>query len=83
VVQLAARLHDRKGHRLDRAAQRLTRLVDRLRLLGPANVLARGYSITQNLDSQKVIRSVKDAPSGTRLSTQFFDGSVESTVESP
>jgi exodeoxyribonuclease VII large subunit len=83
VAQLAARLRERKGHRLDRAAQRLTRLVDRLRLLGPANVLARGYSITQNLDSQKVIRSVKDAPSGTRLSTQFFDGSVESTVESP
>jgi exodeoxyribonuclease VII large subunit len=81
VAQLAARLHERKGHRLDRAAQRLTRLVDRLRLLGPANVLARGYSITQNLESKKVIRSVKDAPSGTRLSTQLFDGSVESTAE--
>lgn len=81
VAQLAARLHERKGHRLDRAAQRLTRLVDRLRLLGPANVLARGYSITQNLKSKKVIRSVKDAPSGTRLSTQLFDGSVESTAE--
>ena len=81
VAQLAARLHERKGHRLDRAAQRLTRLVDRLRLLGPANVLARGYSITHNLKSKKVIRSVKDAPSGTRLSTQLFDGSVESTAE--
>ncbi|MDG1833718.1 MAG: exodeoxyribonuclease VII large subunit [Verrucomicrobiota bacterium] len=81
VAQLAARLHERKGHRLDRAAQRLTRLVDRLRLLGPANVLARGYSITQNLKSKKVIRSVKDAPSGTRLSTQLFDGSVESMAE--
>jgi exodeoxyribonuclease VII large subunit len=56
-------------------------LVDRLRLLGPANVLARGYSITQNLKSKKVIRSVKDAPSGTRLSTQLFDGSVESMAE--
>ena len=81
VAQLAARLHERKGHRLDSAAQRLTRLVDRLRLLGPANVLARGYSITQNLKSKKVIRSVKDAPSGTRLSTQLFDGSVESMAE--
>lgn len=81
VAQLAARLHERKGHRLDRAAQCLTRLVDRLRLLGPANVLARGYSITQNLKSKKVIRSVKDAPSGTRLSTQLFDGSVESMAE--
>ena len=81
VAQLAARLHERKGLRLDRAAQCLTRLVDRLRLLGPANVLARGYSITQNLKSKKVIRSVKDAPSGTRLSTQLFDGSVESMAE--
>jgi len=83
VTQLAARLHDRKWHRLDRAAQCLTRLVDRLRLLGPANVLARGYSITMDARTQKVIRSVKQAPGGTRVRTQLRDGSIESTVESP
>ena len=83
VTQLAARLHERKGHRLDRAAQCLTRLVDRLRLLGPANVLARGYSITLDARTQKVIRSVKQAPAGTRVRTQLRDGSIESTVESP
>jgi exodeoxyribonuclease VII large subunit len=83
VAQLAARLRERKGHRLERAAQRLTRLVDRLRLLGPANVLARGYSITLDARTQKVIRSVKQAPTGTRVRTQLRDGSIESTVESP
>ena len=83
VAQLAARLHERKGHRLDHAAQRLTRLVDRLRLLGPANVLARGYSITLDAATQKVVRSVKQAPVGTRVRTQLRDGSIESTVESP
>jgi len=82
VAQLAARLHERKGHRLDRAGQRLTRSVDRLRLLGPANVLARGYSITLNVRTDKVIRSVKEAPTGTRVRTQFRDGSIESIVES-
>jgi len=83
VTQLAARLHERKGHRLDRVGQRLTRSVDRLRLLGPANVLARGYSITLDVRTDKVIRSVKEAPAGTRVRTQFCDGSIESIVESP
>jgi exodeoxyribonuclease VII large subunit len=83
VTQLAARLHERKGHRLDRVSQRLTRSVDRLRLLGPANVLARGYSITLDVRTDKVIRSVKEAPTGTRVRTQFCDGSIESIVESP
>ncbi|MBC8324515.1 MAG: exodeoxyribonuclease VII large subunit [Verrucomicrobia subdivision 3 bacterium] len=80
AAQLAARLRERKGHHLDRAAQRLTRLVDRLRLLGPANVLARGYSITLDVHTQKVIRSVKQAPAGTCVRTQLRDGSIESTV---
>jgi exodeoxyribonuclease VII large subunit len=83
VAQLTSRLRERKGHRLDRAAQRLTRLMDRLRLLGPANVLARGYSITQDAATQKVIRSAKQAPAGTRVRTQLRDGSIESTVELP
>jgi exodeoxyribonuclease VII large subunit len=83
VAQLTSRLRERKGHRLDRAAQRLTRLMDRLRLLGPANVLARGYSITLDAATQKVIRSAKQAPAGTRVRTQLRDGSIESTVELP
>ena len=66
---------------MDRTIQRFIRLVDRLRLLGPANVLARGYSITKDARTQKVIRSVKNAPVGTQMRTQLADGGIESTVD--
>ncbi len=79
--RLAERLHERALHRQERAAHRLMRLVDRLRLLGPANVLARGYSITLDAKSGKALRTVKDATAGTRIRTQLRDGSIDSTVQ--
>jgi len=51
----------------------------KLRLLSPANVLRRGYSITL-----KEGRAVTDASSlqpGDRLVTRFYEGEVTSTVE--
>ncbi len=81
LSHLTAQMRERRVHQMDRTIQRFIRLVDRLRLLGPANVLARGYSITQDARTQKVIRSVKNAPVGTQMRTQLADGGIESTVD--
>jgi exodeoxyribonuclease VII large subunit len=53
----------------------------RLRLLGPEQVLARGYSITQDAATGKIIRRAKDAKSGQNLRTRVKEGEIFSKVE--
>ena len=54
----------------------------RLRLLGPDQVLARGYSITMDAETGKVIRESKAVEKGTRIKTKLKSGEVISTVDS-
>jgi exodeoxyribonuclease VII large subunit len=53
----------------------------RLRLLGPEQVLSRGYSITMDAATGKIIRRAKDAKPGQRLNTRVKEGEIRSTVE--
>jgi exodeoxyribonuclease VII large subunit len=53
----------------------------RLRLLGPEQVLARGYSITMDAASGKVIRHEKDTKRGQNLKTRVKAGEIFSKVE--
>jgi exodeoxyribonuclease VII large subunit len=53
----------------------------RLRLLGPEQVLARGYSITMDAASGKVIRRARDVSSGQHLRTRVKEGEISSRVE--
>jgi exodeoxyribonuclease VII large subunit len=53
----------------------------RLRLLGPEQVLARGYSITMDAATGKVIRRAKDVSSGQHLRTRVKEGEISSRVE--
>jgi exodeoxyribonuclease VII large subunit len=53
----------------------------RLRLLGPGQVLARGYSITMDAATGKIIRRAKDAKRGQSLKTRVRDGEISSNVE--
>jgi exodeoxyribonuclease VII large subunit len=53
----------------------------RLRLLGPEQVLARGYSITLDATTGKIIRRAKDAKSGQNLRTRVKEGEIFSKVE--
>src|ERR1700690_1369535 len=53
----------------------------RLRLLGPEQVLARGYSITMDAAMGKVIRRAKDVNSGQHLRTRVKEGEISSRVE--
>jgi exodeoxyribonuclease VII large subunit len=68
VSRLIAAETDRVGH-----------LSARLATLGPAATLARGYAVVQarpDADPPVVLRSVGDAPSGTRLRIRVADGAV-------
>jgi exodeoxyribonuclease VII large subunit len=53
----------------------------RLRLLGPEQVLSRGYSITMDAASGKIIRRAKDAKRGQNLKTRVKKGEIFSKVE--
>ena len=52
----------------------------RLRLLGPEQVLARGYSITMDAATGTVIRRARDVSSGQHLKTRVKEGEISSRV---
>ena len=54
----------------------------RLRLLGPEQVLARGYSITMDAESGTVLRDAKKVKAGQRLKTRLIRGEILSRMES-
>jgi exodeoxyribonuclease VII large subunit len=55
----------------------------RLRLLGPEQVLARGYSITMDAATGKVLRAAQDVKAGQHLKTRLKTGEVLSKVDQP
>lgn len=61
--------------------ERLAAAEARLRLLAPDAVLARGYSITFDAATGRVLRDAVDAPAGTRLRTRLARGEVGSRAE--
>jgi exodeoxyribonuclease VII large subunit len=81
LVQLTQRLQEHAIHRRENAIQGVARLADRLRLLGPENVLARGYSITQDALTGRVIRSPKGVKRGQSIHTRVVGGGIDSTVD--
>jgi exodeoxyribonuclease VII large subunit len=52
----------------------------RLRLLGPEQVLSRGYSITLDAATGAIIRNARDTGSGQELRTKLRTGEVRSIV---
>lgn len=72
VTRLAATETERIGH-----------LSARLATLGPAATLARGYAVVQTVGptESQVLRSVDDAPAGTRLRVRVADGAVAAVSE--
>jgi exodeoxyribonuclease VII large subunit len=81
MAHLRSNLSGQMGQQLKQRAQRLDRLAERLHLLDPANVLSRGYSITRDSVSGKVIRSAASVKPGQKVTTCLQEGEFESTVE--
>jgi exodeoxyribonuclease VII large subunit len=71
----SAHVHLRDGRNRFEAAEA------RLRLLGPEQVLSRGYSITMDAATGKVLRAAKDVKAGQHLKTRLKAGEVLSKVE--
>jgi exodeoxyribonuclease VII large subunit len=59
----------------------LAAVESRLRLLGPEQVLSRGYSITMDAASGKVLREAAKVKAGQKLKTRLQVGEVLSRVE--
>jgi exodeoxyribonuclease VII large subunit len=76
ITRLVAAESERVGH-----------LGARLATLGPAATLARGYAVVQTVpasgppDAMRVLRSVDEAPAGTRLRVRVSDGAVAAVSE--
>ncbi|MGD0251269.1 MAG: exodeoxyribonuclease VII large subunit [Verrucomicrobiota bacterium] len=82
LVVSRRRLRELAHAGLRNGKNRFETLEARLRLLGPEQVLARGYSITMDAASGKIIRRAKDAKHGQSLKTRLKVGEVLSRVES-
>ena len=74
ITRLVAAETERVGH-----------LAARLATLGPAATLARGYAVVQTVPDSAtpaaVLRSVDDAPAGTRLRVRVADGAIAAVSE--
>ncbi|HON08277.1 MAG TPA: exodeoxyribonuclease VII large subunit [Verrucomicrobiota bacterium] len=53
----------------------------KIELLSPEGILKRGYSITIDSASKKIIKSVKDVKKGQAIKTNVSDGAFDSTVQ--
>ncbi len=88
LVQAYAQQLDDLGDRARRSMQHITTgaksqlgaIAAQLESLSPLGVLARGYSVTQRLDSGTVVRSASDLAPGDLLRTRLEAGEVVSRV---
>jgi exodeoxyribonuclease VII large subunit len=79
--QAEQRLREQARHRLREWRNRVATAEARLRLLGPAQVLARGYSITLDAETGAVVREATALKAGQVLRTRLKTGEVRSRVE--
>jgi exodeoxyribonuclease VII large subunit len=78
---LTQQLTERTVHRLGQWKSELAQAEARLRLLGPEQVLARGYSITMDAATGTILRDAKNVKPGQRLKTRLKTGEVTSVAE--
>jgi exodeoxyribonuclease VII large subunit len=75
------RLREQGRRLLEARRAQLDALAARLRLLGPEQVLARGYSITSDAARGKVLRAADEVKPGQRLRTRLKTGEILSQAE--
>jgi exodeoxyribonuclease VII large subunit len=78
--QAGDRLREQVHHRLREARTQLQTAEGRLRLLGPGQVLARGYSITMDAQTGSILRDPAAVKPGQKLRTRLSKGDVNSAV---
>ena len=75
------RLMESARSRMATARQALAHANSRLRLLAPDNVLARGYSITADAKSGRILRTTADVKPGQSIVTRLQHGKIRSVVK--
>jgi exodeoxyribonuclease VII large subunit len=81
LVQVERSFHEQVRQQVEKRQNGLSVLEARLRLLGPEQVLARGYSITTDAQSGKVLREANAVKASQRLKTRLKAGEVFSRAE--
>jgi exodeoxyribonuclease VII large subunit len=81
LVMNRRRMHELAQVHLRNWQHRSGTTESRLRLLGPEQVLARGYSITMDAATGGVIRRARDVKSGQPLRTRVHEGEISSRAE--
>jgi len=79
--QTVGHMHEQARHRIREFQDHLATLHARLRLLGPEQVLARGYSITLDASTGAVLRKASAIQYGQHLKTRLQTGEILSTAE--
>jgi len=79
--QTHRRLTEQARHQLRERRHELQTLNSRLHLLGPEQVLSRGYSITMDAKSGKVLRDADEVKAGQMLKTRLKVGEISSKAE--
>jgi len=79
--ELERRLLEEARFRLQAWQGRHSNVEARLRLLSPTNVLERGYSITSDQATGKVIRNASQVKPGQKIRTRLKSGEIKSRVE--
>jgi len=81
--QIRARLSGEALAAVRHARQLLDAKLEALAACDPKRVLQRGYSLTRDARTRRVVRSVDQVRDGTRLVTEVTDGEFGSIVEDP
>ena len=81
LAALERRLREEARHSLKQNRQHFLQYEARLRLLSPDNVLARGYSITMDGASGKIVRADNEVRAGQELKTKLKSGEIRSIVK--
>jgi len=66
---------------MDQKKNKLLLLTEKLHAYSPSSIILRGFSITSELASKTVLKSVKNINPGDRLKTYVSDGELISTVD--
>lgn len=80
LQHLQVRLLDRIYRQHEKQKVRLEQLETRLRLLSPEQVLARGYSITREESTGRILRRANEVREGATVRTRLHSGELRSKV---
>jgi exodeoxyribonuclease VII large subunit len=79
LERLQERLASLATHQIERAEQELLQLEERLRLLNPQHILARGFAAVARLDGSPVT-SVRELQAGQSYNLHLADGQITITI---